>query len=243
MSLRQQLAALADADVDAIEALLASSEQSIAYILTCAMSLAESRPALSFRVLASLARRPEPSEANEREHWLRAHNNACFFAAQLGSAADQRDIVERALRVAPDNVAIYHNAACVLCQLGEAEAALEAVAHALAHADEATARAIADDTDLDLIRKDDRFQRLIAGHGEFEPPAWASGWTAWEVIQFREHLRSTLSEPDMSEFDAGRIRGHGRTIEIVELAQRCRAHPIPEWAGIVHMHLVDALSD
>lgn len=241
MSLRNQLAELADDDVDAIEATLASSSHGAAYILTVAMSFVDSRPALAFRVQAALARGPVPHEAIDREHWLRAHNNACYFAIAHGSKAEKLDVVERALRVAPDNVAIYHNAACVLCQLGERERALAAIADAVTHADEATIQAIAEDSDLDLIRHTEAFQQLVAGRGEFELPGWAADWTAWQVIYLRELVRSTLGDADLSEFAAGRVGAQGRELDIIELAQLCEDLPVADWPKLVHRHFVKTL--
>ena len=239
MRLHEALTQLPDDDVAAIEATLASRPERLASIFTVATSLATSRPRLGFRILAALARQPAPSDPIDREHWLRAHNNACYFAIAQGDADEKRDVVDRALRVAPQNVAIYHNAACLLCQLGDGERALEAIRDGIALGyDEATIKAIAEDPDLDLIRHTEAFQRLIAGHREFEPPAWAAGWTAWELIQYREDLRSSLMNPDLSRFDEGRIVWQGREFDIVALAEECKRHPASAWGGIVQRHFL-----
>jgi hypothetical protein len=162
MSLRNTLAGLPDENVAAIEKLLATRTESIADIMAAALSLLESRPGLVFRVHAALARRSEPSKPGEREEWRRAHNNACHLAVFHGKPAEKRDVVERALPIAPENIAIYYNAACLLCQLGEAERALAAIRDGIAGGyDEATIKAIADDPDLDLIRHTEAFRALL----------------------------------------------------------------------------------
>jgi hypothetical protein len=242
MSLRNTLAGLPDDNVAAIEKLLATRTESIAYIMAIALSLLESRPGLAFRVHAVLARRPEPSDPDEREHWLRVHNNACHLAVFHGNPAEKREVVERALPAAPDNIAIYYNAACLLCQLGEAERALAAIRDGIARGyDDATIRAIADDPDLDLIRHTDAFRTVIQGHGDFQPPAWATGWTAWEVIQFREILRTTPPEPDLTRFDEGRIIWHGCEVDIAELGQLCKEHPPSQWVHLLGQHFARLL--
>ena len=238
MRLHEALADLPD-DTDALEATLASRPERLASIFTVAMALASSRPRLVFRILKALTQRPAPSDPVDREHWLRAHNNACYFAISQGDTPEKLDVVERALHVAPDNVAIYHNAACLLCQLGEGERAIQAIREGIARGyDEATIKAIADDPDLDLIRHTEAFQQLIRSHGDFVPPSWAAGWTAWEVIQFREDLQSSLDDPGLGHFDEGRIVWRGREFDIVPLAQECKRHPASEWGRIVLRHFL-----
>ncbi|HLT36622.1 MAG TPA: hypothetical protein VK034_10055 [Enhygromyxa sp.] len=245
MSLFSTLSGLADDDVKGVERTLASASEGAGHIVTIAMSLVSSRPILAYRIQAALARQPEPARPIDREHWLRAHNNACYLAVFHGNPAEKRDVVDRALRVAPRNVAIYHNAACLLCQLGEAERALRAIRDGIDRGyDDATIKAIAEDPDLDLIRHTEAFQQIIRGRVDFEPPAWASGWTAWELIQFREDLRTTLSDPDLTRFDEGRIAcSHGHDLDIVALAQQCKRHAPSEWGRIVRDHFLALLSN
>lgn len=239
MSLRNSLAELSDDNVAAIEELLANCGESIGLMLAIAFSLASARPVLAFRTQAALARRPEPSEPDEREQWLRAHNNACHFAVFHGEQAEKRDVVERALPVAADNPAIYYNVACVLCLLGEAERAIEAIRGGINSGyDDATVKAISEDADLDLIRHTEAFQAIIQGRTNFQLPTWAAGWTAGDVIQFRELFRSTSDELDLTDFDAGRIAWHGQEIDIVALAELCKGKPLTTWSRIVTPRLL-----
>jgi tetratricopeptide (TPR) repeat protein len=240
--IRYALTSLSDNDPESIEATVASRDESLPYLVAIGLELYRSRPRLAMHIFATLARRPAPTNPEDHQAWLRAHNNACAAAVWMGKPEEQRDIVERALVHAPVNPAIYHNAACILCKLGETEPALELVREAVARLDDPAAiQAMADDPDLDPIRHTDAFRAAIAGHAEFEPPSWAEGWTAWEFIQFREFVGSTLDGCDMTRFEAGRVVYEGRELDVIELARRCRERSHAEWGQIVNRYFVEQL--
>jgi adenylate cyclase len=83
--------------------------------------------------------------------------------AVLGEAERAHEWIERALLIDPDNLKMRYNFACVLvAHLGENDAALSLLERTLAMAGEMTVRAADSDPDLDPIRADPRFEKMLA---------------------------------------------------------------------------------
>src|SRR5690606_41357121 len=101
MSLFSTLSGLADDDVKGVERTLASASEGAGHIVTIAMSLVSSRPILAYRIQAALARQPEPARPIDREHWWRAHNNACHLAVFPGTPPEKRAVADAARLAAP----------------------------------------------------------------------------------------------------------------------------------------------
>ncbi len=217
-------------DREGIEALLSAAPDDLHLLSAYAYSLMGRRRALAFRVYRWLAKRPAPTDPPLREEWLRIQNNACYLAVFHGEPEERRAVVDRAIVVAADNIAIYHNAACVLCDLGEPDLALAAIREAIARGiDDASIRSMAEDEDLDLIRHTEAFRAVIAGRGAYTIPSWAKGWTAWEVVQLRALVRTTLPHPDMTHFDEGRVESAGKVLDVAAIAAECTGLPVTEW--------------
>ncbi len=239
------VAALPDDDAPALYALMA--EQTIDAIGTFhnfAISLMQDRPLVAMRLMAwVIDAGPEPSgfvanEPYEQEELRRLHNNATYLAVFHGTPEERRAIVERALLVAAENPAIYHNAACVLCKLGDARAAIETIRAGVASGyDDATIASIREDEDLALISGTEAFMEILEGRGEVVLPPWAEGLSTYQYTQFREAVRTTLADPDMSEFEAGRVTSFGQTFELAGLAGTCRGMTALEITVQVHRHL------
>jgi hypothetical protein len=234
---------MSDDDREGIEALLGAAPDDLREMSAYAYSLIHTRRLLAYRIYLWLARKPEPTDLKLREDWLRIQNNACYLAVFHGERDERREIVDRALRSAPDNIAIYHNAACVLCKLGEADLAIAVVRDGITRGcDDATIRSMAEDDDLDLIRHTDEFREVIAGRGSFDLPSWAEGWSTWEYVQFRSMVRLSLPDPDMTHFEDGAVESGGMSLEIVGLADRCKGSPLPEWDVTIQEHFRSLLS-
>ena len=236
--LSKRLASLPDENRDALaSALIDAMPMSVGSLSAHALSIMGSRPRLALHVymwLLEHVKRPE--DARELDEWLKAHNNACYLAALHGNAEERRMVVDAAIPLAPENLAICHNAAATLCRMGEADAALEVVRIGIEAGLDAVAIAhMRDDEDLDLIRHDHRFRALVAS-GPLKLPAWAQGWTVAAFAQFREAVRTTLTDADMSGFDDGVVRAFGRSFDVLELAAKCRDLS-PERSTVeVHRH-------
>ncbi|MCB9613591.1 MAG: hypothetical protein H6722_14175 [Sandaracinus sp.] len=241
------LASVSD-DRDAVFAALATLDHvDLPRASAFALGLFPKRPLVAMRMLDWLMGLPEPSRPALREEWLRVHNNACYMAVFHGEPEERRAIVERALRVAPHNIAIYHNAACALCKLGDGDAATEAIRQGILRGyDDATIASIRADDDLALIRDTDAFRRVLGERGAKALPAWASGFTPAEYTQFREAVRTVLPDPDLSRFEEEAIAScrvamlDGVALERVdhvfdlrELAASCRGKPAVEATSVV----------
>ncbi|HJL02719.1 MAG TPA: hypothetical protein RMH85_20950 [Polyangiaceae bacterium LLY-WYZ-15_(1-7)] len=233
-SIAQALASVADDDRAGLEAALeALPEPDLGACSVYALEVFGERPLVALRVLAWATGRPAPAGGLAREEWRRALNNACYMAVFVGEPRERRAVVERALAVGEENPAIFHNAACVLCALDDAEGALEALRRGVACGyDEATRASIRDDTDLDLIRPTPAFRALF---GDAAPalPAWAPGWEAADFVRLRELVRTSLPQFDAQAFEAGHQRVGGRERDLAELARRCRGLPPHEWVPVV----------
>ena len=83
--------------------------------------------------------------------------------ALLGEREKTREWIDRALLVDPDNLNMRYNFACVLAgYLGDKEAALRMLQSTFAVATEYVVRIADTDTDLDSLRDDPRFQKMLS---------------------------------------------------------------------------------
>jgi adenylate cyclase len=83
--------------------------------------------------------------------------------ALLGEREKTREWIDRALLVDPDNLNMRYNFACVLAgYLGDKEAALRMLQSTFAIATEYVVRIADTDTDLDSLRDDPRFQKMLS---------------------------------------------------------------------------------
>ena len=83
--------------------------------------------------------------------------------ALLGDEERTREWIARALLIDPENLNMRYNFACVLAgHLGDKEAALTMLQSTLPLSGPLQVKVAATDTDLDILRDDPRFQRLIA---------------------------------------------------------------------------------
>ena len=81
--------------------------------------------------------------------------------ALLGEKEKTREWIDRAMLVDPDNLNMRYNFACVLSIMGEADAALKMLQSALAFSGGDQIRIAATDPDLDSIREDPRFVKML----------------------------------------------------------------------------------
>jgi adenylate cyclase len=99
--------------------------------------------------------------------------------ALLGDEERAREWIDRALLIDPDNLNMRYNFACVLSgSLKDADGAIKMLETTLSLAGAQQVRVADTDTDLDPIRDDPRFQKMIAAakkrHGIEEPIAIAT---------------------------------------------------------------------
>jgi adenylate cyclase len=84
--------------------------------------------------------------------------------ALLGEREKAHEWIQRALLIDPDNVNMRYNFACILAgYLRDTEAALSLLQSTLSMAGQDQIRIAEADPDLDPIRDDPRFQKLLAG--------------------------------------------------------------------------------
>lgn len=243
--LAKRLATLKEGNLDALgSALFDAMPMSVGALSAHALRLMGSRPRVALHVYMWLLDNVgRPDERAELDEWLKAHNNACYLAALHGNAEERRKVVDAALPLARENLAICHNAAAILCQLGDAEGALDAVRIGIEAGLDAVAIAhMRDDEDLDLIRRGAGFVALVAD-GPLKLPSWAAGWTVAAFAQFREDIRTTLPDPDMSRFDEGVVGAMGRSFDVLRLAAQCRDLPVGEGSLRVHRHFHQLLQE
>ena len=86
--------------------------------------------------------------------------------ALLGEKEKTREWIDRALLVDPDNLNMRYNFACVLAIMGDKEGALKMLQSVLPLVGEYQVRVVDTDTDLDSIRDDPRFGKMIAAAKE-----------------------------------------------------------------------------
>jgi hypothetical protein len=243
-TLSERLAALEDGDRHALHTILHGLQHvSVPQLSLAAVSLMAKRPLTAMRTLAWITTHvAEPGDRVLRDEWLKVHNNACYLAVFHGEPEERRAIVARALHVAPANPPIFHNAACVLCKLGDLDAALDAIRRGVASGyDDVTIASIREDDDLAPIRGE-AFDAILARADTLALPAWAEGYTAAAYSQFRESVRTILPDPDLSTFDDGFVAwadpssGFERVFDLRELAAECRGVSAIECTEIVHRH-------
>jgi len=100
----------------------------------------------------------KPGEAYRVSPW--EFSFRAVVAHRAGRIDDARAIVAEAREVYPDNGGVLYNAACFEALLGEHEAALEDLAHAV-ELDADFRKYAAEDDDFTSIRNDPRFQALL----------------------------------------------------------------------------------
>ena len=93
--------------------------------------------------------------------------------ALLGQEDKAREWIDRALLVDPENLNMRYNFACVLSLLGDKDGALKMLQSTLPLCGEYQVRVAASDTDLDAVRDDPRFKKLLSDakkrHGITDP--------------------------------------------------------------------------
>jgi adenylate cyclase len=88
------------------------------------------------------------------------------FAA-LGEADRAREWIERAMLIDPDNLMMRYNFACVMvAHLGDNDGALKLMERALALGSETVLKMAETDPDFDLMRNDERFQRILESNAK-----------------------------------------------------------------------------
>jgi len=81
--------------------------------------------------------------------------------ALLGDEVRAREWIDRALLIDPDNVNMRYNFACVLAGLGDRDGALQLLQRVFGGGSEIVARIAQTDPDLDCLRDDPRFQKML----------------------------------------------------------------------------------
>ena len=115
------------------------------------------------RVAAIALERGEKVLAQDRANG-RVMGMGVFVLSVLGQAERAREWIARALILDPDNHTMRYNFACASCRfLGDAEGALELLGHVLANdPGSQLLQAAKVDPDLDPIREDPRFKKMVA---------------------------------------------------------------------------------
>lgn len=90
-----------------------------------------------------------------------AHRGALALA-HLGDAARARDWAARALAIDPDDIVAQYNLACVHSVLGDVDKAIDLLERLLPNSSVYHIKWFNNDSDLDNIRHDPRFQKLLA---------------------------------------------------------------------------------
>jgi adenylate cyclase len=90
-----------------------------------------------------------------------AHRGALALA-HLGDAARARDWAARAIAIDPDDIVAQYNLACVYSVLGDAEQAIDLLERLLPNSSVYHIKWFNNDSDLDNIRGDPRFRKLLA---------------------------------------------------------------------------------
>ncbi|EJC77823.1 putative integral membrane protein [Rhizobium leguminosarum bv. trifolii WSM2012] len=90
-----------------------------------------------------------------------AHRGALALA-HMGDVNRARDWAARAIAIDPDDIVAQYNLACVYSVLGDADQAIDLLERLLPHSSVYHIKWFNNDSDLDNIRGDPRFQRLLA---------------------------------------------------------------------------------
>ncbi|MDR9775858.1 adenylate/guanylate cyclase domain-containing protein [Rhizobium hidalgonense] len=90
-----------------------------------------------------------------------AHRGALALA-HMGDVSRARDWAARAIAIDPDDIVAQYNLACVYSVLGDADQAIDLLERLLPHSSVYHIKWFNNDSDLDNIRDDPRFQRLLA---------------------------------------------------------------------------------
>ncbi|PCK86030.1 adenylate/guanylate cyclase domain-containing protein [Rhizobium sophoriradicis] len=90
-----------------------------------------------------------------------AHRGALALA-HLGDVKRARDWAARAIAIDPDDIVAQYNLACVYSVLGDVDQAIDLLEKLLPHSSVYHIKWFNNDSDLDNIRDDPRFQRLLA---------------------------------------------------------------------------------
>jgi adenylate cyclase len=92
--------------------------------------------------------------------------------AELGEYERAKDWAARALAIDPDDLLALYNIACVYSQVGEFDQAIELLEKVLPYTDASPAKraSLQHDPDLDPIRADPRFQKLLETMGVRRAP-------------------------------------------------------------------------
>ncbi|MDK4727202.1 adenylate/guanylate cyclase domain-containing protein [Rhizobium phaseoli] len=90
-----------------------------------------------------------------------AHRGALALA-HLGDAARARDWAARAIAIDPDDIVAQYNLACVYSVLGDVDQAIDLLEKLLPNSSVYHIKWFNNDSDLDNIRDDPRFQKLLA---------------------------------------------------------------------------------
>ncbi len=124
-------------------------------------SFSVDRP-LGLEILRRVLSLPEPpKDAGEaRTALVMAWNNACIHAHALGNYKLAVELAKGGQPYAPENPYIYHSAACAFAAVGDIDAAIEQVAHAIEHEYEHTEK-METDADLAPLQADARFGQLF----------------------------------------------------------------------------------
>ncbi len=242
--LSKHLASVADEDRVALAGVLADAMPiSVGLISAHALRHINARPRLALHIYMWLIENIErPQDATECDEWLKSHNNACYLAALHGTTEERRTVLAAATPLIAENPPIAHNAAAAYCRLGDAEGALEAVRLGVeAGLDVVAIAHMRDDADLDLIRGLEAFGTLV-DREMATLPVWAKGWDIAAFNQFREDVRTTLPDPDLSRFDEGFVTAMDREFDIRELAKACADLEPGEGSLKVHRHFHRLLS-
>ncbi len=165
MSIDALRTALAEGDLEGTRAALKTLDATDSLAAFTAAYQHRAHASAGFEVFRWIGELPAPDDPMDRENWLRALNNACALAIQHPGDDEARlAMARRAVSFGPQNVAIFHNAACVFCSVGALEEALDAVAAAVDHG--YGSATMVDDPDLDAIRHTEDFADAIGGARE-----------------------------------------------------------------------------
>jgi adenylate cyclase len=97
-----------------------------------------------------------------------AHRGALALA-HLGDRARARDWAARAIAIDPDDIVAQYNLACVYSVLGDVDEAIDILERLMPRSSVYHIKWFDNDSDLDNIRSDQRFQKLLLAAQEEQP--------------------------------------------------------------------------